>query len=238
MTIATQTPIRISDHGSSALMIPSTSIFIIVACGAGIASDPYPHALSRSCNTNPIAAAETTTPIISPICCFFGVAPTINPVFKSCEQSPAIAAMTQIIPPIAMAPVIPSTPVVPVAFRSNVAIRSVAIAIPDTGLLEDPMSPTIREETVAKKNPNTITIRAPIGLTGNAGTSQMAIPITRIITSKNGIGMSCSVRNVEALLFFFILCIACLKVFAMSGRLLIRLITPPVATAPAPIYLM
>ena len=55
MTIATQTPIRISDHGSSALMIPSTSIFIIVACGAGIASDPYPHALSRSCNTNPIA---------------------------------------------------------------------------------------------------------------------------------------------------------------------------------------
>ena len=96
----------------------------------------------------------------------------------------------------------------------------------------------LARKIVTKKNPNTITIRAPIGLTGNAGTSQMAIPITRIITSKNGIGMSCSVRSAEALLFFFILCIACLKVFAMSGRLLIRLITPPVATAPAPIYLM
>ena len=32
--------------------------------------------------------------------------------------------------------------------------------MPDTGLLEEPIRPTIREETVAKKKPNTITIRA------------------------------------------------------------------------------
>ena len=62
------------------------------------------------------------------------------------------------IEPIAIAPCIPWIPESPVAFRIIVAIKSVAIAIPETGLLELPTKPTILEETVAKKNPKITTI--------------------------------------------------------------------------------
>ena len=58
-------------------------------------------------------------------------------------------------PPMEIAPTIPVIPVEPVALRITVAKSSVAIVIPDTGLLEEPIRPTIREDTVAKKNPNT-----------------------------------------------------------------------------------
>ena len=34
------------------------------------------------------------------------------------------------------------------------------MAMPETGLLEEPIRPTIREDTVAKKKPNTMTISA------------------------------------------------------------------------------
>ena len=54
----------------------------------------------------------------------------------------------------------------------------VAMAMPDTGLLEEPMRPTIREDTVAKKKPKTTTIKAPSRFTGNAGSSQMATAMT------------------------------------------------------------
>ena len=61
--------------------------------------------------------------------------------------------MIQITEPTAIAAVIPSMPVLPELLIANVAIRRVAIAIPETGLLELPTRPTIREDTVAKKNP-------------------------------------------------------------------------------------
>ena len=115
----------------------------------------------------------------------------------------------------------------------------VAIAIPDTGLLEEPISPTIRDETDAKKKPKITTIKAPIGFTGNVGISQIAITITTIIASKIGIGRSCSVRGAFlSACFLDILAIACLKVRIISGKVLIKLIIPPAATAPAPMYLM
>ena len=56
----------------------------------------------------------------------------------------------------------------------SVAMITVAIAIPDTGLLLLPTSPTILEDTVAKKNPNTTTITAPMSVTGMAGISHTA----------------------------------------------------------------
>ena len=154
-------------------MIPSTIIFISVACGAGTSAPPYPQAAFRRYRTPPIARPDTTTPIISPICCFLGVAPSRYPVFRSCDVSPAIAATIQITDPIAIAAVIPSIPVLPLALIDIVAIRSVAIAIPETGLLELPTRPTIREDTVAKKKPNTTIIAAPSNVTGIAGTTQM-----------------------------------------------------------------
>ena len=58
----------------------------------------------------------------------------------------------------------------------------VAMAIPDTGLLEEPIRPTIREDTVAKKKPKTTTITAPSRFTGKAGSSQMATAMTTMAT--------------------------------------------------------
>ena len=163
----------------------------------------------------------------------------MKPVLRSCEQSPAIAAITQMIPPMQIAPIIPVVPVTPVDFRTRVAMIRVAIAIPETGLLDEPTRPTIREETVAKKKPNTTTIRAPTRLTGNAGTSQTTTARARTRTSRAGIGRSCSVRRVlEAVWFLLMLCIACAKVRPIRGRFLTRLMIPPAATAPAPMYLM
>ena len=89
-------------------------------------------------------------------------------------MSPEIAATIHIIEPMAIAACIPDAPASPVSFNIRVAIRSVAIAIPETGLLLLPTKPTIREETVAKKKPNITTIIAPTNETGIEGTSQTA----------------------------------------------------------------
>ena len=113
----------------------------------------------------------------------------------------------------------------------------VAMAMPDTGLLEEPMRPTIREDTVAKKKPKTTTIKAPSRFTGNAGSSQMATAMTTIATISTGMGMSCSVRREEALPALFMPFMAWRKVRTIRGKLLMRLMMPPVATAPAPMYL-
>ena len=163
----------------------------------------------------------------------------MKPVFKSCEVSPAIAATIQIILPIQMEPIIPVVPVAPVAFKIKVEIIKVAIAIPETGLLEEPINPTIRAETVAKKNPNITTRTAPRKLTGKIGSNQMATAITAIIPRMIGIGKSRCVREASAVArFLAMLPIACLNVRTMSGEVLIKLMIPPAATAPAPMYLI
>jgi len=145
--------------------------------------------------------------------------------------------MIQITEPIAIAPFMPCTPVSPVTFKQSVENNRVAIAIPDTGLLLLPTIPTILDETVAKKKPNNAIITAPSGDTGISGNSQIAIimintpiPITRI-------SRSASVRTV--LLLFpapFMPLIASANVLTINGRDLIKLMIPPAATAPAPMY--
>ncbi len=137
----------------------------------------------------------------------------------------------------AIAPVIPVIPLSPDALMAMVAIRSVAIAIPETGLLELPMSPTIREETVAKKKPKTTMITAPRKFTGIAGTSQIIRIIAAMPISTKFIGRSCAVLALPVLLLPFMLFMESRKVVIISGRDLISEIIPPVAIAPAPIYL-
>lgn len=100
------------------------------------------------------------------------------------------------------------------------------------------MSPTIREETEAKKKPKITTISAPMGLTGKVGIIQIRIAITTMVPSRSGIGRSRSVRRELLECFLDMLAIACLKVRIISGKVLIRLIIPPAATAPAPMYLI
>ena len=148
-----------------------------------------------------------------------------------------MAAMIQITEPTAIAAVIPSIPVLPELLIANVAIRRVAIAIPETGLLELPTRPTIREDTVAKKNPKTTMINAPRRVTGIAGTTQMINTIAITPRRMNCIGRSCAVLSVLVFLLPFMLFMESRKVVTISGRDLIREMIPPVAIAPAPIYL-
>ena len=92
--------------------------------------------------------------------------------------------------PMEIAAIIPPVPIFPVTLSTIVVIRSVAIVIPETGLLELPTIPTIRADTVTKKKPN-ITIRiAPSRLTGTAGISQSSRTITTDRTSTKFIGRS------------------------------------------------
>ena len=148
-----------------------------------------------------------------------------------------MAAMIQITEPTAIAAVIPSMPVLPELLIANVAIRRVAIAIPETGLLELPTRPTIREDTVAKKNPKITMINAPRRVTGIAGTIQMINTIAKTPRRMNCIGRSCAVLSVLVFLLPFMLFMESRKVVTISGRDLIREMIPPVAMAPAPMYL-
>ena len=107
-TIAMNAPAKTNPQGSDPPITPSIISFINIPCGAGSSSVPYPKDASNNHKIAPITSADTATPINSPICCLYGVAPTKKPVFKSCEVSPEIAAITQITVPIEIAIIIPS----------------------------------------------------------------------------------------------------------------------------------
>ena len=114
-----------------------------------------------------------------------------------------------------------------------------AIVIPDTGLLLLPISPTIRDDTVAKKNPNTTIINAENKLIGTRGISHNIKAKITIPARINDIGKSLSVLRVSLSLDVLPKSfIASLNVVTISGNDFIRLINPPAATAPAPIYLI
>ena len=67
-----------------------------------------------------MTTADTTTPTISPICCFLGVAPTRKPVFRVLGGVASDSgAMAQMMPPMTMAAIMPWMPSFPVAFSSK-----------------------------------------------------------------------------------------------------------------------
>ena len=66
---------------------------IRVACGAGSDCDPMPITWFRYSVVNPINSAEhDDADDEADLLSSFGVAPTRNPVFRSCEVAPAMAA--------------------------------------------------------------------------------------------------------------------------------------------------
>ena len=97
--------------------------------------------------------------------------------------------------PIAIEATIPGIPMVPVAFKIIVVISSVAIAIPDTGLLELPTIPTILDDTVAKKKPKTTIINAPKRLTGISGNNQIKTAMINTPPKTTFIDKSCCVLS-------------------------------------------
>ncbi len=117
---------------------------------------------------------------------------------------------------------------------------SVATTMPEMGLDEEPISPVIRALTVTKKKPHTTISTADRRLMCSGGASQMASTRSTLPTTTTVMGRSCSVRSITG---------ACplpreamkvsrprRKASTMVGSERMRLMRPPVATAPAPMY--
>src|SRR6266853_3562758 len=112
-------------------------------------------------NIGPSARADTNAPTRIAICWYFGVEPTRNPVFKSCEVVPPFEAAIQTMPPIESA-VTKNGGVVHLRSRNARHVKSnVATVIPEIGLEEEPTSPVRREETVTKRKPKATISKAP-----------------------------------------------------------------------------
>ncbi len=120
------------------------------------------------------------------------------------------------------------------------------MVIPDIGLLDDPINPTILDDTVTKKAPNIITNKPsnnllPILLPGisvlgnNAITNnriRLPIPTTFIERSLSVRGTTVSASRP---LPFFNEPMLPLKEEIIVGMVFINVMKPPAATAPAPI---
>ena len=120
---------------------------------------------------------------------------------------------------------------------------SAAMVIPEMGLDEVPMMPTMRLDTVTKKNPKA-TISTPNrsfeprplpGMNGKSATMRTSAAEPPITTDR---GRSFSVRRGSTLTPPRMLPIAPLKAWTMVGSVLMSVMKPPAATAPAPICLM
>ena len=78
------------------------------------------------------------------------------PTFKSCSISPATADETQTTAATPSTAATPPVPETPRATINSAAITSVHSVSPETGLFDEPISPTRFPETAAKKNPTII----------------------------------------------------------------------------------
>src|SRR3954452_21196344 len=150
-------PVPTSAHGSDPERTPSITVFISVACGAGSSGDPKVKARPRRSTVPAMAQQAQAAPRNWPNCCLAGVAPTRNPVFKSCEMSPAFdAAMQTTVPTVRIAARADGS-VQPHSTKTTEAPRSVTSVIAEVGFDETPISPTMRDETTTKQTPKIAT---------------------------------------------------------------------------------
>jgi hypothetical protein len=118
----------------------------------------------------------------------------------------------------------------------------VAIVIPEMGLLLLPINPTMRLLTVTKKAPK-ITTSMPIrslfqiDSPGICGNNAISITSARLpnITNLKEISFSVLGTSAPPSFFSFKEPMLSLKEDMMVGMVLIRVMIPPAATAPAPI---
>src|SRR5207249_2492671 len=112
-------------------------------------------------SVSPMTSAEITAPTRIDTCCFQGVAPTRNPVFRSCEVVPPLEEAMQTTPAIDRAIRRYSEPTQPRSTKIRQVSRSVAIVMPEIGFDDEPITPVIRELTVTNKNPKRTTSTPP-----------------------------------------------------------------------------
>src|SRR3954452_5277621 len=150
-------PVPTSAHGSDPESTPSITVFINVACGAGSSGDPNVNARPRRSTVPAMAQQAQAAPRNWPNCCFAGVAPTRNPVFRSCEMSPAFdAAMQTTVPTVRIAARAEGS-VQPQRTKTTDAPSSVTSVIAEVGFEETPIRPTMRDETTTKQTPKIAT---------------------------------------------------------------------------------
>src|ERR1043166_795295 len=109
----------------------------------------------------PRAIAETSAPTRIATCWYFGVEPTRNPVFRSCEVVPPLEAAIQTMPPIESAVTKYGGAVQPMIKNTRHVSSNVATVMPEIGFDDEPTSPVKREETVTKRKPKAIIRIAP-----------------------------------------------------------------------------
>ena len=160
-------------------------------------------------------------------------------------MAPALAAAIQIIPPTTSTMGSYVFPLHPMPINTRQVAITVAIVIPLTGLLLEPIMPTIREETVTKKAPNTTTktpnnnlfkIPSPgiIGIKAISRIKPMLPKTTTFIGKSLSVLLAVSFETVFSLMEPTL----SLKEETMVGMVLSKVIKPPAATAPAPTCLM
>ena len=117
----------------------------------------------------------------------------------------------------------------------------VAIVIPETGFELVPIRPTIRDDTVTKKKPNT-TMRTPSRMRppkvpGRNGNSAMMATSARLPPTTTPMGRSWLVREGRAAPApARMLAMLPLNAATMVGSVRRSVMNPPAATAPAPIW--
>src|SRR5437773_9252268 len=109
----------------------------------------------------PSTRADASAPTRIAICCNFGVEPTRNPVFRSCDVVPPFEAAMQTMPPIERAVTKYGGAVQPITKNTRQESSKVATVIPEIGFDEEPTSPVNRDETVTKRKPKASISLAP-----------------------------------------------------------------------------
>jgi len=188
-------------------------------------------------STGPMKIAEVTTPMKIAICCLLGVAPTICAVLRSWAVVPPLLAAIPTMAAVVRAANRSSGEVQPRTRYTRQVSSSVATVIPEMGLEELPISPVIRELTVTKKKPATTISRADTRFTWSGGDSQMSTTSSTEPPTTTLIGRSRSVRGTSTTtprrLARKVRTLR-RKASTMLGIERTRLISPPAATAPAP----
>src|SRR5262249_55534654 len=167
--------------------------------------------------------------------------------FKSCDVLPALAEAIQTTPPMEITRALYAFEVHPTRRKATQVAIMVAMAMPEMGLEEVPIRPVIRDETVTNRKPNTTTkiaaaiLATTLGLVPGTGL-KVRYPIIMIRTSTVPARACFKLRSLSVRLVpriavapFFKSAAPARKAFTIVGMVLIRVIRPAAATAPAPI---
>src|ERR1044071_384871 len=200
--IARPAPGRTGGHGSEPASTPSITVFISVACGAGRSGEPNVKALPRSSTVPAIAQQANAAPRNWPNCWRAGVAPTSQPVLRSCEMSPAFdAAIQTTVPAVRMAARADGS-FQPRSTKTIETPSSVTSVIADVGFDDTPIRPTMREETTTKQTPKIATPIAAINRGAKVilpakspGTTTSVMTTTSGTTATTHAGTSRAVRS-------------------------------------------